>query len=165
MNALFRILGTSSQIPFITGYTDVICRCAIVDAPCYLSLDHSGCSLLSVAAPQWMLPVICRCTTVDALCKVEVDEILPVTHTSRHSSSYFVYTFQSSSCEYTRLYTSPWVTGSKQVRTRSSTDNTSEPTKRTDKALNRQLPSPPICRDMMANGMEAASDAHNNNIS
>ena len=34
----------------------------------HLSLHHSGCSLLSVAVPQWMLPVICRCTTVDAAC-------------------------------------------------------------------------------------------------
>ena len=142
----------------------VICRCTTVDAPCYLSLDHSGCCLLFVAAPQWMLPVICRCTTVDAACKAQIDENLPVTHKSRHSSSHFVKTFQRPFCESTRLYSGPWVTGSKQLRTRSSTDNTSEPTKRADKALNRQLPSPSICRDMMANGMEAASDAHNNYI-
>ena len=94
----------------------VICRCTTVDAACYLSLDHSGCSLLSVAAPQWVLPDICRCTTVDAACKVQVDEILPVTHKSRHSPSYFVETFQIS-CESMRLYTGPWVADSKQVRT------------------------------------------------
>ena len=116
MNALFRILGTSPRIAFITGYTYIICHCTTVDAPCYLSLHHSACSLLSVAAPQLMLPVICRCTIVDAACKAQVDEILPVTHKSRHSPSYFVETFQIS-CESTRLYTGPWVADSKQVRT------------------------------------------------
>ena len=42
-----------------------------------------------------------------------------VSHKSRHSSSYFVETFQRPFCESTRLYAGPWLTNSKQVRTRS----------------------------------------------
>ena len=38
---VFRLLGTSSRIPFITGYSDVICRCTTVDAACKAQVDEN----------------------------------------------------------------------------------------------------------------------------